>query len=390
MARPKLLYLTSAQSRRDLPALTEATSLVLGILSRDFEVSLAIVGAVSRSELNAIRSDLGITRVTGGFDWSPDDPSVDDRLKHLVGATNSKPTISARLLAAVQRRSGDSDSVVIDALEAAPYIPIGIPGHTVCFVQNLMSQSPELQGGLLKRRRRSQVREAELHYLQRMDRVFATSEMQSDLFALGLPLGKLVDQASLPQRGTPIPISSGFSGTRMRIGYYGYLADEANLASLRWFLENVWDTIRDTIPGLEFHIVGADSTAAVKQLAARFQDVTLHRDSKEHLLLELGCRVVVEPLLHENHIEAKLLNAMSRGIPVVTAREAVSRSHWVIDDAASVSDSPAHMVLSLKRLLSEATLWQAMSDRARKAAEQVEAYHEVAHSIRRYVLQSKQ
>jgi len=47
------------------------------------------------------------------------------------------------------------------------------------------------------------------------------------------------------------------------------------------------------------------------------------------------------------------------------------------------------MVLSLKRLLSEATLWQAMSDRARKAAEQVEAYHEVAHSIRRFVLQSK-
>ena len=68
MARPKLLYLTSAQSRRDLPALTEATSLVLGILSRDFEISLAIVGAVSRSDLNAIRSELGITRVKGGFD----------------------------------------------------------------------------------------------------------------------------------------------------------------------------------------------------------------------------------------------------------------------------------------------------------------------------------
>ena len=133
MARPKLLYLTSAQSRRDLPALTEATALVLGILSRDFEISLAIVGAVSRSDLNTIRSDLGITRVTGGFDWSPDDPPVDDRLKPLVGVANGSATISARLLAAVQRRSGDSDSVVIDSLEAAPYMPVGIPGHAVCF-----------------------------------------------------------------------------------------------------------------------------------------------------------------------------------------------------------------------------------------------------------------
>lgn len=389
MLRSKLLYLTTAQAQRDLPVLTEATALVLGILSRDFEVSLAIVGPVSKNDLNTIRSDLGITRVTGGFDWSPEDPTPDDRFKPLLAESAGTPTISARLQAAIQRRSGDFDSVVIDSLQAAPYLPAGISGQTLCFVQSLLSHSPDLQGGFLARRRRKRVVEGELRCLQRMDRVFATPEMQSHLFALGLPLGKLVDQSTQETRAAPLTITAGFGGTRMRIGYFGYLADEANVASLRWFLENVWETVREANPGLEFHVVGADSTPAVKQLLARFPDVSLHRESNDQLLLDLGCRVVVEPLLHETHIEAKLLNALFRGIPVVTAREAISRSHWTFDDAASISDSPTHMVLSLKRLLSEATLWQSMSDKARKAAESMQPYHEVAHEIRRFVLQSK-
>ncbi len=95
---------------------------------------------------------------------------------------------------------------------------------------------------------------------------------------------------------------------------------------------------------------------------------------------------MVEPLLNERHVEAKLINAMNRGIPIATTREAISNARLELGDSVSVADSPVHMVLNLRRILSEATLWQALSDRSLKMGSALLAYHEVAHAMRRYLM----
>ena len=96
----------------------------------------------------------------------------------------------------------------------------------------------------------------------------------------------------------------------MRIGYAGYLGDSSNVNSLLWFLDHVWSGIRDAIPGLELHVLGLDaSEELVNDLASR-NDVLLHRDSNDLKITELGIRAMVEPLLNESHVEAKLVNAM--------------------------------------------------------------------------------
>jgi hypothetical protein len=172
----------------------------------------------------------------------------------------------------------------------------------------------------------------------------------------------------------------------MRLGYAGYLSDEQNIASLKWFLENVWSAIRDSVPGLEFHVIGADASEELIAMLSSYSDVVLHRDGSDRKMTELGLRVMVEPLLHEQHIEAKLVNAMVRGIPIATTREAMTRSRLNVGDAVSMADSPSHMVLNLRRLLSEATLWQALSDRSQRIGLTLLAYHEVAHSMRRFLV----
>jgi hypothetical protein len=96
---------------------------------------------------------------------------------------------------------------------------------------------------------------------------------------------------------------------------------------------------------------------------------------------------MVEPLLHELHVEAKLVNAMVRAVPLATTREAVTRAGLNLMDAVSVADSPAHMVLNLRRILSEATLWEALSARSEQIGTRLLAYHEVAHSMRRLLIQ---
>ena len=147
----------------------------------------------------------------------------------------------------------------------------------------------------------------------------------------------------------------------MRIGYAGYLGNEQNVASLTWFLDNVWNAIRDAVPGLEFHVIGQDAGDALVQKLTDYGDIFLHRDNRD----------------------TKLVNALARGIPVATTREGLSRARLEVGDAVSVADSSPHMVLNLRRLLSEATLWQALNERSQRIGSSLLPYHEVSHSMRR-------
>ena len=387
MSKRKLLYITSVPGRRDLPPMSDATKSVLSVLSRDFEISLAVAGPVSALDLNALRGSLGVTRVAGGFERGTDDANIEGAQKVVHEFYGLDPFINSRLKAAIQRRAADFESVVIDGLPAIPYLPLGVQGKTVYFAQSIVSDDEKLGKGLLGGRRVKRVRGFEYDAMLRCDRVFSTPESANALLELGLPLGKLVDEATQPSAARPTTAVSGFSSTRMRLGYAGYLGDEQNVASLMWFLENVWSAIRDAVPGLEFHVIGADVSEELAVTLSSHNDVVLHRDSRDRKITELGLRVMVEPLLHEHHIEAKLVNAMVRGIPIAISREALTKSRLDVGDAVSVADSPAHMVLNLRRLLSEATLWQALSDRSQRIGSTLLAYHEVAHSMRRLLVQ---
>jgi hypothetical protein len=387
VSKRKLLYITSVPGRRDLPPMSDATKSVLSVLSRDFEISLAVAGPVSALDLNALRGSLGVTRVAGGFERGTDDANIEGAQKVVHEFYGLDPFINSRLKAAIQRRAADFESVVIDGLPAIPYLPLGVQGKTVYFAQSIVSDDEKLGKGLLGGRRVKRVRGFEYDAMLRCDRVFSTPESANALLELGLPLGKLVDEATQPSAARPTTAVSGFSSTRMRLGYAGYLGDEQNVASLMWFLENVWSAIRDAVPGLEFHVIGADASEELAVTLSSHNDVLLHRDSRDRKTTELGLRVMVEPLLHEYHIEAKLVNAMVRAIPIATSREALTNSRLDVGDAVSVADSPAHMVLNLRRLLSEATLWQALSDRSQRIGSTLLAYHEVAHSMRRLLVQ---
>ncbi len=387
MSKRKLLYITSVPGGRDLPPLSDATKSVLSVLSRDFEISLGVAGPVSALDLNALRGSLGVTRVAGGFERGTDDANIEGAQKLVHEFYGLDPFINSRLKAAIQRRAADFESVVIDSLPAMPYLPLGVQGKTVYFAQSIVSDYEKLGRGLLGGRRVKRVRGFEYDAMLRCDRVFSTPESANALLELGLPLGKLVDEATQPSAARPTAAVSGFSSTRMRLGYSGCLGDEQNVASLIWCLENVWSAIRDAVPGLEFHVIGADAREELAATLASHNDVVLHRDSRDRKITELGFRVMVEPLIHEYHIEAKLVNAMVRAIPVATTREALTNSRLDVGDAVSVADSPAHMVLNLRRLLSEATLWQALSDRSQRIGSTLLAYHEVAHSMRRLLVQ---
>ena len=185
MKKRKLLYITSVPGRRDAPPLSDATESVISVLSRDFEVSLAVVGPISASDLSALRAKLGVTRVAGGFKRGADDVSVEGVQKVIQEFYGLDAYVNSRLKAAIQRRAADFESVVVDSLTAIPYLPLGVQGKTVYFAQSIVSDDEGLSRGLFGGRRAKRVRSFEYEAMLRCDRVFSTPECATALLALG-------------------------------------------------------------------------------------------------------------------------------------------------------------------------------------------------------------
>ena len=137
----KLLYITAVQPQRDKPALTEASRSVISILARDFEISLAVAGPASTADLNSLRADLGVIRVAGGFERGDGDSPVDPELKSLLEGRGVSPVVNAQLKAAIQRRAAVFQSVVVDSLDAIPYLPLGFQA-VPCFLPSELSRTP--------------------------------------------------------------------------------------------------------------------------------------------------------------------------------------------------------------------------------------------------------
>ena len=149
MSQHKLLYITSVCTHRQDQVLRAPTQALLSTLSRDFDISLAVVGPVSQTALNELRVKLGITRITGGFERGLDERPVGGALKAVFESSGLEAYVNGRLKAAIQRRAADFESVVLDSLEATPYLPLGIPGKTIYFAQEIASDADRIGRGIL-------------------------------------------------------------------------------------------------------------------------------------------------------------------------------------------------------------------------------------------------
>ncbi|MDC6459198.1 hypothetical protein PQY66_02530 [Luminiphilus sp.] len=229
MSQHKLLYITSVCPHREDQVLRAPTQALLSALSRDFDISLAVVGPVSQTTLNELRVKLGITRVTGGFERGLEERAVGGALKSVYESSGLEPYVNGRLKAAIQRRAADFESVVIDSLEATPYTPLGIPGKTIYFAQEIASDADGIGRGFLGGRRIKRVKELEFDALSRCDRVFSVPSTATQVLALGFRLVSCSTRQHSPVQ----------QGRRSRL--LSFQQRECGLAMLAiWVMNKMW------------------------------------------------------------------------------------------------------------------------------------------------------
>jgi glycosyltransferase involved in cell wall biosynthesis len=271
-------------------------------------------------------------------------------------------------------RASEYNAVFVDGWLMAQYLPPGCPGlallhehnaeHVIWHRQAQQERNPLLR--VLIRLEHQRVRKYEVSILSRFDIVFAVSEADRQaLIELGAEPQRLRVLPNLPERSLlELPVLS-VDATEPMILYFGTLSWQPNLEGLEHFLSSVFPLVRQRLPDVRFAIAGKGASSRLQRLARRTAGVEFVGPMTEAEALYRRARLFVEASPTGGGTRLKVLNALARGLPVVTSPEGAEGLDAVAGEHLLVAGDAQSMAEAVCRLVADDGLWQVLSENGR-------------------------
>jgi glycosyltransferase involved in cell wall biosynthesis len=203
-------------------------------------------------------------------------------------------------------------------------------------------------------------KEMETSLFEKADLVITPSETELRIIA---SLPGAIKAATIPLfyfSDFPEPISD--FEKRKNIIFVGGFNHKPNVDGVQWFLQEVWPLVKARIGDIQFIIVGSNVPKEIKTLSGPGLIIKGYVSDKELESLYGTIRLAVVPLRYGAGVKGKILEAMHKGIPLVTTPEGVEGMIGNIDFLQPVKDAEAfagHLV----RLYNSASDLMALSEK---------------------------
>jgi len=176
-----------------------------------------------------------------------------------------------------------------------------------------------------------------------------------------------------------IPKASSNAGPSIErtVLFVGTMSRGLNVAAVEWFVRNVWHRIRTLVPDARFVVAGEGPPTSLRTLDEAGVHVMGSFDDLDAVYA--SARVVVAPLLRGSGIKFKVLEAMSRGIPVVATPIAAAGidSSVGANNFAGITDSPKRFAEYTALMLIDHDAAKALGTQAQHAVEEHYSPHHV-------------
>jgi glycosyltransferase involved in cell wall biosynthesis len=161
-----------------------------------------------------------------------------------------------------------------------------------------------------------------------------------------------------------------FEKTEKALLFIGTLTWEANIDGLCWFINNCWKQLKVEFPNLKFYIVGKNPNERLINLVKNERDIVLTGFVKNLDEYYSKSRVFISPLRFGSGVEIKNINAMYRGIPIVTT--SVGAEGLEVKDMIhmAINDSVDGFIEKIKILLTRKDVWYKLSRNSRNLAKE--------------------
>jgi glycosyltransferase involved in cell wall biosynthesis len=270
--------------------------------------------------------------------------------------------------------SNGYDAVFVDGWLMAQYVPDAFTGLRLLHEHNaehaMWRRHAELETHPLRRPmvrlEAGRVRAYEASLLSRFDVVFAVSERDREaLAALGptapeiVLLPNVADPALLerPELAPPAEPVLLFLGT---------LSWPPNAEGLSRFLRDDLPTLLERAPSVRLVVAGSGATDELVRLVYGSRGAEFAGPVADDERLYRRARCFVDVGAGGSGTKVKVLNALARGLPVVTGPDGAAGLEVVWGEHLLVADDRERLVAALQRILRDDDLWTTLSHNGRE------------------------
>ncbi len=143
--------------------------------------------------------------------------------------------------------------------------------------------------------------------------------------------------------------------------FVGGFRHPPNLDAMQWFIGEVFPRIRQRLPQVRFHCIGADVPDSLQALAAGQPGVQVHGYVPDVVPWMAGGRIAVAPLRFGAGVKGKINLSMAHGQPVVATSCAAEGMHLRDGQDVLVADSAEAFADAVVRLHDDEALWRQLS-----------------------------
>lgn len=219
----------------------------------------------------------------------------------------------------------------------------------------------ELHGSARMRRRADSTRQRELALVERADVTWVVSSIECDLLMRQRPdadvrvLSNIIDEDTA---GLPFD-------QRRDLLFIGGLRHPPNRDAVEWLANDIFPRIREALPQVRLHLVGAPGTTSTPTFAAD-SGIQAHGHVPDIGPYLDGCRVALAPLRFGAGVKGKVNLSLAHGQPVVATACAAEGMHLEAGADVLLASDAETIAAEVVRLYDDAGLWQRLSQNGRE------------------------
>jgi len=157
------------------------------------------------------------------------------------------------------------------------------------------------------------------------------------------------------------------TSTLLFVGYFRHLP---NAEAVLTFAAETYPRVRAAVPAVEWLVAGAEPPPAIRALAAPGSGITVAGYVEDLAPCFARSAVFVCPVHRRSGTRVKILQAMARGVPVVTTTLGAEGLDVTPERDVLVGDSPAAFAGQVVRLLGDRELAERLRREARRLVEE--------------------
>ncbi|MDB6164676.1 MAG: glycosyltransferase [Xanthomonadaceae bacterium] len=218
-------------------------------------------------------------------------------------------------------------------------------------------RAADVSGDATLKRAAARTRSAELEVIAKSDVTLVVSEVEQALLAREAPQATVEVLSNLHRvAGRGLPYTD-----RHDLVFVGGFRHPPNTDAVSWFAQQVFPRIRAQLPGVQFHCIGSDATAAIHALGMQ-DGIQVHGHVPDITPYMDGCRVAIAPLRYGAGVKGKVNLSMAHGQPVVATTCATEGMHLQDGVDVLVADDPIRFAEQVVRLYHDEALWQRLAE----------------------------